>query len=51
VRPEGLGGLHVDHELELRGLLDREIGGADPPEDPVHEYGRLTKYLRRCPVR
>jgi len=29
--PEGLGGLQVDHQLELRGLLDWEIGWLRSP--------------------
>src|SRR5262252_10945840 len=33
---EGLGGLEVDDELELRGLLDRQVGGLGPLEDLVH---------------
>ena len=32
-----LGGLEVDDELELGGLLDRKIGGLGTFEDPVYE--------------
>src|SRR5713226_87502 len=32
---ERLGGLEVDHQLELRGLLDREVGGLGALEDFV----------------
>ena len=32
---EGLGGLEVDHQLELRGLLDGQIGGLGALEDLV----------------
>src|SRR5262245_51442455 len=32
---EGLGGLDVDDELELGGLLDWEIGGSRAPEDLI----------------
>src|SRR2546422_10998760 len=33
---ERLGGLHVDHELELRRLLDREVGWLRALEDFVY---------------
>src|SRR5258706_13472358 len=36
---EGLGGLEIDDQLELRGLLHGEIGGLGPLEDLVHEVG------------
>src|SRR5438093_93421 len=36
---ERLGGLQVDHQLELRGLLDREIAGLGALEDLVHIDG------------
>ncbi len=32
---EGLRGLEVDDQLELGGLLDREVAGLGAPEDPV----------------
>jgi hypothetical protein len=35
-----LGGLEVDHQLELRGLLNGEIGRLGPFEDLVHVHGR-----------
>jgi len=34
---EGPGGLEVDHQPELRGLLDREVGWFRTFEDPVDE--------------
>src|SRR6266699_588690 len=34
--PERLGGLEVDEQLELRRLLDGEIGGLGALEDLVH---------------
>src|SRR2546425_8235113 len=34
-QPEGLGGLQVNHQLELRGLLDGEIGGVWTPSGLV----------------
>src|SRR5947209_14304911 len=39
-QPEGLGGLEVDDELELAGLLDRQVGGLRALEDLVHEGSR-----------
>src|SRR4030095_1293370 len=36
---ECLGGLEVDDQLELRRLLDGEIGGPHTLEDPVHVRG------------
>src|SRR6185295_16941882 len=36
---EGLGGLEIDHQLELRGLLERKIRGLRPFEDSVHVDG------------
>jgi hypothetical protein len=34
---ESLGGLEVDHEVELRGLLDRELSGLSVAlQDRVH---------------
>ena len=37
---EGLGGLEVDDQLELRGLLDRKLAGLGAPEDLVHKSPR-----------
>src|SRR5262245_24034713 len=34
--PERLGGLEVDHQLELCGLLDGQVGGLGALEDLVH---------------
>jgi hypothetical protein len=34
VKPERLGGLKVDHELELGGLIDRQVSGLLALEDP-----------------
>jgi len=31
--PERLGGIEVDDQLELRRLLDREVGRLGPPEN------------------
>ncbi len=33
---QGLGGLHINHKLQLRWLLDREVGGLRPFEYLVH---------------
>jgi len=44
---EGFGGLEVDHELELRRLLDGEVGGLHTFQDPVHEEGRPAPEIRK----
>src|SRR5215470_677819 len=36
---EGLGGLEVDDQLELRGLLHGQIRGLGPLQDPIHIVG------------
>ena len=36
-QPEGFRRLQVDNELEVRGLLDRKIGGLSALQDLVHE--------------
>src|SRR5437867_1784425 len=41
-QPERLGGLKVDHQFELRGLLDGEVGGFGALENPIDEAGRLA---------
>jgi hypothetical protein len=35
--PEGLGGLEIDQELKLGGLLHGEVGGLDALQDLPHE--------------
>src|SRR5262245_20596290 len=37
---ERLRRLEVDHQLELRRLLDGEVGGLGPLQDLVHEVGK-----------
>src|SRR5713101_2973582 len=44
---EGLGGLEVDHQLELRGLLYGEIGRLRALEDLVHVSGGATPLVRQ----
>jgi hypothetical protein len=44
---EGLGGLEVDHQLELRGLLYGEIGRLRPFQDLVHVGGGAMSPTRR----
>src|SRR5262249_61956003 len=36
---EGTGGLEVDDQLELRGLLDRQVSRLGPFEDFIHVSG------------
>src|SRR5215467_5083387 len=38
-QPERLGGLEIDHQLELGRLLDRQIGRFRPLQDPVDQVG------------
>ena len=42
---EGLGGPQIDHDLELRRLLDGQVGGFRAPEDLVHEGRGATRDL------
>src|SRR6266478_3596132 len=44
---EGLGGLEVDHELELGGLFDWQVCGLGALENPVHVEGGARLELRR----
>jgi hypothetical protein len=37
---DGLRGLHVDHQLELRRLFDGEISGLGALEDPIDKRRR-----------
>ena len=39
------GSLEVNHQLELRGLLDREVGGFRALEDLVHESGSAASQV------
>src|SRR5206468_11864110 len=41
-KSECLGGLEVDHQLELRRLLDRQISGFCAFEYSVHEARRVS---------
>src|SRR5262249_482312 len=43
---ERLGGLEVDHQLELRGLLDGQVGGLGALEDLVHVGSGAPKQIR-----
>jgi hypothetical protein len=44
---EGLGGLEVDDEVELRRLLDREPAGFRTPKDAVDVGGRTPPVVSR----
>jgi len=47
---ERLGGLEVDHQLELRGLLDREVSRLCALEDLIHVTGSLPHHVGEvCP--
>src|SRR4029079_18652656 len=41
-KAERLGGLHVDHQLELSRLLDRQLSHLGAPEDAVNVVRRLS---------
>src|SRR5215472_5925586 len=45
---ERLGGLEVDDEFELAGLLDRKVGGLRALEDFVHEGGSAPLQVKRA---
>src|SRR5207245_1727759 len=42
-KAEGLGGLEVDHQLELGRLLDGQVGGLRAFQDLVHVNGRAAE--------
>ena len=42
---EGLGGLHVDHQLEFRRLLHRKVSGLLTLEYPIDIICRLPKKI------
>src|SRR5262249_13441762 len=46
--PERLGGLHVDHQLELRRLLHRKVPGLGALEDLVHEVCGASREIRHA---
>jgi hypothetical protein len=51
VRTEGLGGLQVDDQLELRGLLDGEVGGLGSLQDLVDiDERRVAAMFHRIAV-
>src|SRR5215831_16960033 len=43
---QGLGGLEVDHQLELRGLLHQQVRRLGPLENPIYIGGGLAQLLR-----
>src|SRR5262249_36237348 len=47
-QPKRLGGLEVDDEVELAGLLDRKVGGLRALEDFVHEGGSAPLQVKRA---
>src|SRR5688572_9761997 len=42
---EGLGGLEIDDQLELGGLLDGQVSGSGAPEDPVYVPGSTPRHV------
>src|SRR6476620_3425871 len=50
--PERLGGLEVDHQLELRRLLHGQVGGLGALEDLVHVGGEASEQIGEAyPIR
>src|SRR5262250_3252841 len=45
---EGLGGLQVDHQLELAGLLHGEVAGPGAFQDLVHVDGRAAEQVEKA---
>src|SRR2546425_2133521 len=45
---EGLGGLQVEDQVELRRLLHRQVGGLGPLEDFVHIDGSAAVEVERA---
>jgi len=48
--PEGPGGLEVDHQLELHGLLHGQVGRLGAFEDLVHVDGALPDSFMASPA-
>jgi hypothetical protein len=48
VEAKRLGGLEIDHQLELARQLDRQVGGLLPLEDAIGIYSRLVGIDREC---
>ena len=42
--PEGLGGLEVDDQLVLHGLLDRQVGRRGPLQNLADQHGDALRY-------
>src|SRR5262249_34659203 len=47
VNTKCLGGLDIDHQLELRGLLDRQVGGLLTLENPTGVGSIQTMRIRK----
>src|SRR5262245_62776447 len=47
VNTKCLGGLNIDHQLELRGLLDRQVGGLLTLENPTGVGSIQTMRIRK----
>src|SRR5258706_13610117 len=45
VEPERLGGLHVDHQVELNRCLYRELARLGAPEDAIRISRRSSKWI------
>ena len=47
IEAERLGGLEVEHKIELGRLLDRDVGGLGAFEDFVHEVPSFRRYIAK----
>ena len=50
-KPECLGGLEIDDEIEFGRLLDRDVGGLRPAQNLIDQLGGAPKQIRKvCSV-
>jgi hypothetical protein len=47
-KPERLGGLEIDDDIELCRLLDRDVGGLRPAQNLIDQLGGAPKQIRKA---
>ena len=47
-KPERLGGLEVDDQLEFGRLLDRDVGGLRPAQNLIDQLGSAPKQIGKA---
>ena len=47
-KPERLGGLEIDDEIEFGRLLDRDVGGLRPAQNLIDQLGGAPKQIRKA---